>query len=222
MSCLRGAESLRAPSDTQPAACFFKFHSTSFPTSRSTAFLAAFVQTPVFGLRTAQCWSPSSTPPGARLSWPSRTLSWSKGPLPRSGYRGCSIRATLCARKIPREVSPGTSLPQRSFNPARVEASGVAHYKRHFETPRVDVHGTYRASDVASASLSHASRRKVEALVDTGANRSFVGLHAARRIARAAGRKLLLTPSRRRFRFGVDTHGSIGSFFIRIPTPSGL
>lgn len=115
-----------------------------------------------------------------------------------------------------------SSPPQKKFPIPRADAAGIFHKRGDFDTPRVDSSGAYRASDLSADALRSNQRRSVEALIDTGATRSVVGLRAARRIFRAAGTKFSLAPSRRRFRFGVDTHDSKGSCVIRIPTPSGV
>lgn len=61
----------------------------------------------------------------------------------------------------------------------------------------------------------------MEAIVDTGAANSVIGLRTARRIARVAGKNLILTSSSRRFKFCVDTHDANGCYVIHIPPPSG-
>ena len=82
---------------------------------------------------------------------------------------------------------------------------------------------TFFASNDSSASLSNVykNRKHVYALLDTGAVKSVIGLRMARKIARLTGERLQLTPSSRRFKFGVDLHDSCGAMHIVIPTPSG-
>lgn len=60
------------------------------------------------------------------------------------------------------------------------------------------------------------------ALIGVGALRSVVDLSTVERIACAAGHKLQLTTSRRKFRFGITVHDSLGSFKILIPTSGGF
>lgn len=83
--------------------------------------------------------------------------------------------------------------------------------------------GIYNASGLSATALLklHPSMnvQRLAALPDIGPMCSVVGLATAERIARAAGHKLQMTASRLQFRFGVTTHGSLGSFEVLIPTP---
>ena len=63
----------------------------------------------------------------------------------------------------------------------------------------------FKASDLSISALKSAHQdSRISALIDTGASRSVVGLKTAKNIAQAAGDSLLLTPSYRTYKFGVD------------------
>jgi hypothetical protein len=59
------------------------------------------------------------------------------------------------------------------------------------------------------------------ACIDTGAQRTVVGLSQARAYSRHFGIPFKLNPSHSIFRFGQDPHASMGTLEIRIPTSNG-
>jgi hypothetical protein len=83
-----------------------------------------------------------------------------------------------------------------------------------------DVHRVYFAS--SSVQELHSKKHDITAVLDIGTTRSVIGLRAARKVVRAAGQRLSLTPSNRSLRFGVQVHRSLGSIHINVPTPSGI
>jgi hypothetical protein len=84
-----------------------------------------------------------------------------------------------------------------------------------------DVHRVYFASSSSVQEL-HSKKNDITAVLDIGATRSVLGLRGARKVVRAAGQRLSLTPSNRSFNFGVKVHRSLGSIHINVPTPSGI
>lgn len=80
----------------------------------------------------------------------------------------------------------------------------------------------YHASSQSPSTLRgvyHAHNDVCSAVLDTGASKSVVGLKAARRILRVAGRRMAPVSTPRRFRFGDHVLSSMGTCTIHIPTP---
>lgn len=88
-------------------------------------------------------------------------------------------------------------------------------------TGAIDSNGIYVVKDKADLPRAIKQGRRFEAVVDTGAARSVVGLRTARRLARSVGEKLRLTQYRRSFRFGTTVHESLGTMTTIVPTPGG-
>ena len=133
----------------------------------------------------------------------------------------------------PKTFDPGGAVGRRARRNRRPPRSHL-HCKipTSIECQRKAAHGhLYEGDNVFSASKSstrvlHLANdncvRSTDLLLDTGAAKSVVGLRQARRFAKLAGERLTLAPSKRRFRFGIDVHASLGSTTLRFPTPGGI